>query len=272
MPTRPDGRPPAREGISPRKKVLRGRVPTTGQYWAARAGDSPFTPGQLLAPGARLTGPTPAWYHPDIPPEPPIPFRHRVVFEDADLIVVDKPHFLPTTSNGRIIRETLQTRLRVEYGEEDIVPLHRLDRLTAGLVLCSRNPATRGAYQRLFQDRAVTKHYRAEVDEPFEFEGIVKLGMRRVPGVRQVAVDPAGTQTETRVRARGRHVDVWPQTGHTHQIRVVLNHLGHPIAGDDTYPQDRGLDLYDFSTPLQLAHIACEFIDPLTGARRAFGR
>lgn len=127
--------------------MLTGIVPATPTYWAGEAGDSAFSPGTRLEPGTLLPGPTLAWYHPSIPPEVPIPFDYRVVYEDGDLIVVDKPHFLPTTSNGRIVRETLQTRLRVDYGEDSIVPLHRLDRLTSGLVLCSRNPRTRAAYQ-----------------------------------------------------------------------------------------------------------------------------
>lgn len=266
-------RPPAREGISPRKVMLTGIVPATPTYWAGEAGDSAFSPGTRLEPGTLLPGPTLAWYHPSIPPEVPIPFDYRVVYEDGDLIVVDKPHFLPTTSNGRIVRETLQTRLRVDYGEDSIVPLHRLDRLTSGLVLCSRNPRTRAAYQLLFQERAVLKHYRAEVSVPFSAavaERTVCLGMRRVPGRRQVSVDPSGTPTETRVRASGTIADVWPLTGHTHQIRVVLNYLGHPIVGDDTYPVDRGLSLYDFSTPLRLSHIALSFQDPLSGEKREF--
>ncbi len=217
-----------------------------------------------------LPGPTLAWYHPSVPSEEPIPFDYRVVYEDGDLIVVDKPHFLPTTSNGRIVRETLQTRLRVDFNEDSIVPLHRLDRLTSGLVLCSRNPHTRAAYQQLFQKRAVVKHYRAQVAAPFSFDGTVRLGMRRARGERQVRVDSAGTPTVTRVRASGTTADVWPFTGHTHQIRVVLNHLGHPIVGDDTYPVDRGLDLYDFSTPLLLSHVALSFSDPVTGRKREF--
>ena len=116
----------------------------------------------------------------------------------------------------------------------------------------------------------MTKHYRASVSTPLWFEGTLQLGMRRVRGERQVLVDPAGTPTQTRVRAQGTVVDVWPLTGHTHQIRVVLNHLGHPIVGDDTYPVDRGLDLYDFSAPLQLAHIAMRFTDPVSGQERVF--
>ncbi len=263
-------RPPAREGISPRKVMLTGIVPATPTYWAGEAGDSAFSPGARLEPGTVLPGPTLAWYHPPAPAEEPIPFDYRVVYEDGDLIVVDKPHFLPTTSNGRIVRETLQTRLRVDYGEDSIVPLHRLDRLTSGLVLCSRSSRTRAAYQQLFQERAVVKHYRARVAALFSFDGTVRLSMRWVRGERQVRVDPSGTPTVTRVRVRGTVADVWPLTGHTHQIRVVLNHLGHPIVGDDTYPVDRGLSLYDFSTPLQLSHIAMSFKDPLSGEKREF--
>ncbi|MCG7259834.1 pseudouridine synthase [Corynebacterium aurimucosum] len=263
-------RPPAREGISPRKVMLTGIVPASPTHWAGEAGDSAFSPGTHLEPGTVLPGPTLAWYHPSVPSEEPIPFDYRVVYEDGDLIVADKPHFLPTTSNGRIVRETLQTRLRVDFNEDSIVPLHRLDRLTSGLVLCSRNPHSRAAYQQLFQERAVVKHYRAQVAAPFSFDGTVRLGMRRVRGERQVLVDSTGTPTVTRVRASGTTADVWPLTGHTHQIRVVFNHLGHPIVGDDTYPVDRGLDLSDFSTPLLLSHVALSFSDPVTGRKREF--
>ena len=250
--------------------MLTGIVPATPTYWAGEAGDSAFSPGTRLEPGTLLPGPTLAWYHPSVPSEEPAPLDYRGGWEDGDLIVADKPHFLPTTSNGRIVRETLQTRLRVDFNEDSIVPLHRLDRLTSGLVLCSRNPRTRAGYQQLFQKRAVVKHYRAQVAAPFSFDGIVRLGMRRVRGERQIRVDSTGTPTVTRVRASGTTADVWPLTGHTHQIRVVLNHLGHPIVGEDTYPVDRGLDLYDFSTPLLLSHVALSFSDPVTGRKREF--
>lgn len=265
-------RPPARDGISPRKVMLNGIVPASHTYVAGEAGDSGFSPGTVLEPGTELPGPTLAWYHPDVPAEEPIPFDYSVLYADSDLIVADKPHFLPTTSNGRLVRETLQTRLRVDFGEEDIVPLHRLDRLTAGLVLCSRNPHTRGAYQRLFQDRAVAKHYQARLTAPLFYDGTVRVGMRRERGERQILVDPAGTPTVTRLHAQGMLADVYPLTGHTHQIRVVLNLLGHPIVGDDTYPVDRGLDLYDFSSPLQLEHTELSFRDPFTGRSRRFSR
>lgn len=265
---------PAREGISPQRVVLRGMVPADRTYWAGRAGDSPFDWGTRLVAGAVLDRPQPAWFHPDVPPEPRIPFDYSVLHVDGDLIVVDKPGFLPSTSNGRIVRETVQTRLRREFGEDDIVPLHRLDRLTSGLLVCSRRAATRGAYQRLFQERGVNKLYRARVDgtppvgEAWE---LVALPMIKRRGVRQVRVGDGGVDTRTWLRRIGDdEVEVRPITGHTHQIRVVLNHLGTPIIGDDTYPTDRGLDLHDYSTPLQLRATRLAFDDPLTGQHRVF--
>lgn len=265
-------RPPigCRDGISPAKTVLRGHVPDSPEYYAARAGDSPFAEGELLPAGMALPRPVPAWYHPYVPPEPAIPFHYDIRYEDDDLIVVDKPHFLPTTSNGRIVRETVQTRLRLEYGEDDIVPLHRLDRLTAGIVVCSRNRDTRAIYQQLFANHNVIKQYRALCYPTWYGLETIVLGMRKIPGQRQVVVDAAGVETRTRLYGQGPWVDMWPETGHTHQLRVLMDHLGSPIIGDDTYPEDLGLDLYDFSTPLELLARHVAFMDPFSGHRRDF--
>ena len=272
----PDVPIPAREGISPQRVVLRGVVPADRQYWAGSAGDSPFAVGERLVAGTILDRPVPAWCHPDVPAEPPIPFTYTVLSEDEDLIVVDKPHFLPSTSNGRIVRETVQTRLRVEYGEDEIVPLHRLDRLTSGVLICSRRSATRGRYQRLFQKRQVRKTYHARVRGPVA-EGEVVLDLRKIPGQRAVSVVPdgQGVRTVTRLVAvngdgDGDVVEIEPLTGHTHQIRAVLNHLGAPVVGDDTYPVDRGLSLYDFAEPLHLRATATQITDPVTGLTRVF--
>lgn len=250
--------------------VLRDRVPLEGEYWAARAGDSPFPEGTLLPAGASLLRPIPAWYHPFVPPEDPIPFGYTVVHADEDIIVADKPHVLPTTTNGRLQRETLQTRLRVDFGEDEIVPLHRLDRLTAGLVICSRNPATRAAYQRIFLEGRAVKRYRGIVKQPLFCDEEIRLPMHKPRGSRQVLVADNGTPTSTYVRAAGREVTMWPRTGHTHQLRVLLNHLGHPLIGDDTYPTPRPLDLYDFRRPLALLHEAISFIDPSSHSERQF--
>lgn len=267
---RGDGRPPAREGIPARRVVLRGEVPV-GQFWAARAGDSPFAPGELLVPGTALDRPVPAWMHPEVPAEPEIPFDYEEIFSEDGILVVDKPHFLPVTGNGRIQRETVQTRLRRRRGD-DVVACHRLDRLTAGLVLCSLEPATRGAYQQLFARREVAKTYQARLTAPVNFPEWtrVDLPMRKSKGSRQVRVVDGGTPTTTWIRDVGHVVQMRPVTGHTHQLRVVAAHLGAPIVGDDTYPVDAPTSLWDYSAPLHLLASRLEFVDPITGEARGF--
>ncbi|MCU4295865.1 ribose-phosphate pyrophosphokinase [Brevibacterium permense] len=106
------------------------------------------------------------FFHRPVPPEVRIPFEVGIVFEDDDLLVVDKPHFLASTPNGRFVRECVVTRLRVHLGQPDLVAIHRLDRITAGLLVLSKRPETRGRYQRLFQDRRVSKTYRALAPVP----------------------------------------------------------------------------------------------------------
>lgn len=258
-------KPPAREGISWRKVVLpAGRV-AQGEYVAARAGDSPRAAGTVIQAGDVLPTAVPAWLWPGVPDEPVIPFDYRVLSTSSDFIAVDKPHFLPVTSNGRIVRETVQTRLRVREDNPHIAPVHRLDQLTSGVVLCSTNPRTRAPYQQLFERRQVEKTYRAVVrgehglsEEPTT----IALGMRKRG--RRVVVDPLGKQTVTLARALSEaEVELRPLTGHTHQLRVVMNHLGAPIVGDDTYPVDTGRGVYDFSTPLELRAISLKFHDPV---------
>ena len=89
--------------------------------------------------------------------EPHIPFEYEVLYEDENIIVIDKPHFLATTPRGMWYRETALVRLCERYDEPNITPAHRLDRLTAGVVVFVRNPSARGAYQMLFQNRKTVK-------------------------------------------------------------------------------------------------------------------
>lgn len=256
--------------------MLSDAVPAEGEYVAASAGDSPFAEGTALRAGMSLPHgrPVPAWLWPGVPEEPPIPFEHEVVCRKARFLVAWKPHFLPTTSNGRIVAQTLQTRLRVQENNPHIAPCHRLDRLTSGLVLCSTDPASRRAYQQLFERRLVTKTYRAVVTGDHGFTDkptTIALGMSKRGN--RVIVDPYGKETLTTVQARGeREVELIPHTGHTHQLRVLMNHLGAPIVGDDTYPYATGRGLYDFSTPLELHAVKLEFKDPYADSLEIFSR
>ena len=93
-----------------------------------------------------------------------------------------------------------------------------------------------------------------------------KLGNR-------VIVDPNGKETITTVKALGeREVELIPHTGHTHQLRVLMNHLGAPIVGDDTYPAPTGRGLYDFTTPLLLHAVKLEFNDPVSDSIEVVNR
>lgn len=233
--------------------------------------------------------------------EPSIPFELEVLYEDAAIIVVDKPHFLATTPRGMWYRQTALMRLREAYGEPAIIPAHRLDRATAGVVVFVRDPALRGAYQMLFQRRQTAKVYecvapcapvrtpgagtvrRLEPPRPFPLvrrSRIVKIRGRlqaqEEPGVvnavtlveRMERVPAAGTGTAG-APMLARYV-LRPRTGKTHQLRVHMNALGLPIEGDDLYPvvRDRAVD--DFSQPLRLVARSLEFSDPVTGGMRRF--
>ena len=133
------------------------------ETWRAR-----FARGRVLdADGAPLTERT-AYrvgadirYFREVEIEPQLAVQETILHVDDHLIVVDKPHFLPVTPGGMYVNETLLARLRKRYGEDGIVPLHRLDRLTAGVMLFSRNPETRSRYQSLFRDRSIHKRYEA---------------------------------------------------------------------------------------------------------------
>lgn len=240
---------------------------------------------------ARLSDPVIAgefyWFHREVPPEPRVPFEIEVVHEDRDLLVVDKPHFLASTPNGRFVRECAVTRLRVDRDEPELVAIHRLDRITAGLLVLSRRRETRGTYQRLFQDRRITKTYRAiagyRPDLPLPLCRSSRL--QKTPGTRPVVEVPGRANAYTEIALLRRlpggsgpdepgteraEYRLMPHTGKTHQLRVHLNALGIPIAGDPLYPVDRHEEPEDYSSPLQLLAEELAFTDPLTGRPRRF--
>lgn len=225
------------------------------------------------------------FFHRPVAGEVRIPFEVGIVFEDEEILVVDKPHFLASTPNGRFVRECVVTRLRVDRGLPDLVAIHRLDRITAGLLILSKRVETRGRYQRLFQDRRVDKTYRALAPLPpkdMEFPVIRRSRLIKPQGGRQVLEVEGEANASSEVRCLGPvessppspraigEYELSPLTGKTHQLRVHMNALGLPILGDPVYPVDVSPDPYDFSAPLQLLAAALEFTDPLTGTSRRF--
>ncbi|SEQ25365.1 tRNA pseudouridine32 synthase / 23S rRNA pseudouridine746 synthase [Solimonas aquatica] len=231
----------------------------------------PLTPDAPYVVGARLH------YYRELPPEPVIPFTAKILFQDEQLLVADKPHFLPVLPSGRFVQETLLVRLKRELGLAELTPLHRIDRETAGLVLFSCQAATRGRYQALFAQRLVEKTYEAiapmlpQLRLPYTHksrmvEGEPFFRMREVVG-------EANSETRIELLERRGLCNLYrllPVTGRKHQLRVHLAGLGAPILNDSMYPQLQEREADDYSRPLQLLARGLRFIDPLSGQLREF--
>ena len=216
-------------------------------------------------------------YYREVDTEARLDVEETILHIDEHLIVVDKPHFLPVTPSGGYVNETLLARLNRRFGDIGIVPLHRLDRLTAGLVLCSANPATRSLYQSLFRERGIEKRYEAIAPplpaSTFPLERHTRL-VRGEPFFRMRECDgEPNAMTHIDVLERSEHA--WryvlePVTGRKHQLRVHMAALGAPIENDPWYPvlseqADRAME-----RPLKLLARSLAFIDPLDGRQRYF--
>ncbi|WP_409465565.1 RluA family pseudouridine synthase [Amycolatopsis sp. GA6-003] len=227
--------------------------------------DAAYVPGSFI------------WFHRDLPDEVPVPFDVSVLHRDEHLLVVDKPHFLATIPRGRHVLETALVRLRRSLDLPALSPAHRLDRVTAGLVMFVITPSARGAYQTMFRDRLVHKEYEAiaPYDPALELPRVVRSRIVKERGVLAAQEIPGPPNAESTVEllehrdGLGRY-RLTPATGRTHQLRVHMCSLGIPILGDDFYPELHEKPLDDFTKPLQLLAKVLEFDDPLTGEHRRF--
>jgi tRNA pseudouridine32 synthase / 23S rRNA pseudouridine746 synthase len=210
----------------------------------------------------------------DLPHEVPVPFEIPVLHQDSDIVVVDKPHFLATMPRGRHVAQTALVRLRRELGLPELSPAHRLDRLTAGVLLFTTRRELRGGYQTLFARGKVAKTYlaRAAVDPALVLPRVVASRIVKRRGRLQAFCEPGAPNAETLVELQSPDglYRLTPRTGRTHQLRVQMAALGIPIVGDPLYPNVIDVPADDFSSPLRLLAQRIEFDDPLTGSRRAF--
>jgi tRNA pseudouridine32 synthase/23S rRNA pseudouridine746 synthase len=222
---------------------------------------------------------TKLYYYRHIANEPVLPAKANIVFEDDHLIVADKPHFMPVTPAGRYVQQSLLVQLKHLTSNDDLVPLHRIDRETAGLVMFGKRLTDRDAYHALFRDKAMHKVYEAVAAYNPTLELPRVHTSRLQPDelffrTQEVAGEP---NSETRInllKAEGTRAlyQLEPISGKRHQLRVHMMALGLPLEGDQFYPSVlRGPDAdEDFSNPLQLLAKSVRFTDPVTGQAREF--
>ena len=175
--------------------------------------------------------------------EPPHVTSLRILYEDEDVIAIDKPPGMPTAPTRQAAAgtayEALRDELRRRGGATRLWVVHRLDAATSGVVAFARNAAAARALSRAFQDHLVDKRYVALVnDAPSDDEGRIDAAIEVAGGRATVSEGGKPASTSWRVRARGEHdavLELAPRTGRMHQLRVHLAALGHPIVGDRLY-------------------------------------
>ena len=233
--------------------------------------------GNLLTEGTPYRAGMEVRYFREVIDEPIIPFTETVLYADAHLVVADKPHFLPVTPAGGHVRETLLERLQQRLGNVHLVPLHRIDRDTAGLVMFSAQRMTRAAYQDLFRLQRIEKYYEALAPALESHDFPMTYRSRIVPGTpffrMREADGDANSETCIDVIERGQtywRYALTPVSGRKHQLRVQMAALGAPIIGDAIYPELLERVSEDYSQPLQLLAKSLLFIDPLNGEMRCF--
>ena len=214
------------------------------------------------------------YYYREVESEPVIPFKEDIIFHSQHILVAYKPHFLPVTPGGIYVNECLQNRLRARTGIDKLQALHRLDRVTAGLVIFSTNPDTRRDYHGLFQSRKIHKTYQAiaSINKNDRIKGCQwEIKNRIVQGdpkfCMRVAQGDANSHSVVRClqQSNGQALfELNPITGKTHQLRIHMHTLGWPILNERYYPKLQPLSKDDYSAPLQLLAKQLAFIDPIT--------
>lgn len=275
--TLPDAKPPFPTVL----EFLAVRFPNiTPEQWAERlhAGKiqdmhgRPLDAATAYRPGLQLH------YFREVEDEPVIPFAEQILFQNDEILVACKPHFLPVIPGGRYVNECLLNRLRQRTGIEALAPVHRIDRETAGIVVFSVNPATRGAYHELFMRGTAEKTYEALAELPQPPQARTwRVENRIVRGEPRFRMQTAAGLINARslielveIHDRRGRFRLQPLTGKTHQLRVHMSGLGFGILHDRIYPTLHSQRVDDFTEPLQLLAKRLRFCDPLSGETRVF--
>jgi tRNA pseudouridine32 synthase/23S rRNA pseudouridine746 synthase len=272
---------PVRDGLGPARVRLRGGAVLVeladrfGDKAAAKvlAGEVVCADGTVVTAATVLPPNSHVFLYRDLPDEVEVPFDVPILYRDENVVVVDKPHFLATMPRGGHVAQTALVRLRRELELPELSPAHRLDRLTAGVLLFTVHREVRGRYQTLFARGEVHKTYsaRAAVDAGLELPTVVRSRIIKQRGRLQAFEEPGEPNAETLVEAIGDGVyRLSPRTGRTHQLRVHMSSLGLPLVNDPLYPRVLDVAPDDFSAPLGLLAQRLQFDDPVTGEPRSF--
>ncbi|MFT6589361.1 MAG: tRNA pseudouridine32 synthase/23S rRNA pseudouridine746 synthase [Rhodoferax sp.] len=285
-------KPPDRQGVGPSciglpagawvttLDFLAERLANVGHaVWQQRMqdGDVVDEQGKTLLPDSAYQPHVRVYYYRNVPNEVRIPFDEVVLFQDDHLVVVDKPHFLPVVPSGGYLRETVLVRLKQKLGIDTLVPIHRIDRDTAGLVMFSVQAASRAPYHALFSQRNIKKTYeavapwRTDLPLPLTRESrLVEAGHFMLQHEIEGPPNAVSHIDVAEVRGALARYVLHPITGKRHQLRVHMAALGLPIMGDGLYPTLTPEGQIDFERPLQLLAKRIEFVDPLSGQLRHF--
>jgi tRNA pseudouridine32 synthase/23S rRNA pseudouridine746 synthase len=272
-----------RDGLGPARLRLRtgGRVHEEfrtrfGPQAAAKvaAGEVVDADGVVLDAASVLPAGSHVFFYRELADEVAVPFDLPVLHRDDNIVVVDKPHFLATMPRGCHVAQTALVRLRNELALPELSPAHRLDRLTAGVLVFTTRREVRGAYQTLFALGLVRKSYlaRAAVNCDVILPTVVRSRIIKRRGQLQAVEEPGEPNAETLVEATSTPglYRLTPRTGRTHQLRVHMASLGMPIDNDPLYPEVHDVAADDFSQPLRLLAHSIEFDDPFSGCVRRF--
>lgn len=243
------------------------------QHMVVDCQDRPVGPEELRANYGAL------FIHREVPDELIGPIRLEVIDQSNDWLAINKPAGLATIPRGSFVARSVTVAARRQFHNDEIVPIHRLDRLTSGVMLLSRRKETRGVFQQLFAQRKVAKAYLAASvppvrrDTPLPKEvgegALITLRLERGDNALGVEVceGPANTQTAVHLAGISRGIWYWrltPHTGRMHQLRATMAHFGAPLLGDPLYPRPLPASHAGWRSTLFLHSYRLTLTDPIT--------